>query len=136
VKELNTKRGNMAYRSLADLEAAVAKLDRDVSSGTMKIVEEKKALQEIGNLNKQKKNFAVFEEAQKAIDADRQKLKEMKDKKQDPELKELNEKYDQLDQEFKALKAEQDSMYANPRASPPPKNPADTPQLPEPQLPP
>jgi hypothetical protein len=110
VKELNTKRGNMAYRSLADLEAAVAKLDRDVSSGTMKLVEEKKALQEIGNLNKQKKNFAVFDEAQKSIDADRLKLKEMKEKKQDPELKELNEKYDALDQEFKALKAEQDSM--------------------------
>ncbi|KAA8897459.1 hypothetical protein FN846DRAFT_783259 [Sphaerosporella brunnea] len=113
VKDLNARRGNMPYRTLADLEAAIAKLDRDVSSGTMKIVEEKKALQEISNLHRQKKNFAAFEDAQNSIDADRAKLKEMKEKKQDPELKELNEKYEELDKEFKAIKAEQDSIYQN-----------------------
>jgi hypothetical protein len=99
----------MPYRSVADLEAAVAKLDRDVSSGRMRIVDEKKALQEISNLNRQKKNFTVFEEQQKIIDADKERLKEMKEKKQDPELKELNDKYGELDDQFKAIKAEQDS---------------------------
>lgn len=102
----------MPYRSVADLEAAVAKLDRDVSSGRMKIVDEKKALQEISNLNRQKKNFTVFEEQQKIIDTDKERLKEMKEKKQDPELKELNDNYGKLDEQFKAIKAEQDSAWA------------------------
>ncbi|KAF8251348.1 hypothetical protein K440DRAFT_82631 [Wilcoxina mikolae CBS 423.85] len=112
-KELNAKKGNMAYRTLADLEAAVQMLDQKVSTGQMKIVDEKKALQEISNLNKQKKNFAVIEEQQNSIDADRAKLKAMKDQKQDPELKELNDKYDALDKELNEIKAEQDSVYKN-----------------------
>ncbi|KAI5819232.1 hypothetical protein BZA77DRAFT_259648 [Pyronema omphalodes] len=113
VKDLNAKRGGMAYRSIADLEAAVARLDKNVSSGNMKIVEEKRALQEISQLNKQKKNFAAFEEQQAAIDADRAKLKAMKEKKQDPEVKQLSDLYDEKDREFKALKAEADAVFAN-----------------------
>jgi uncharacterized coiled-coil DUF342 family protein len=110
VKDMNTKRGGMAYRSIADLEAAVDRLEKNVSSGNMKIVEEKRALQEISQLNKQKKNFAAFEEQQAAIDADRVKLKAMKDKKQDPEAKQLSDLYDEKDKEFKALKAEADGV--------------------------
>ncbi|KAF8534652.1 hypothetical protein BDD12DRAFT_398206 [Trichophaea hybrida] len=113
VKELNAKKGNMAYRTLADLEAAVQNLDQKVATGQMRIVDEKRALQEISNLNKQKKNFAIFEEQQNSIDADRAKLKTIKDQKQDPEWKELNDKYDALDKELKEIKAEQDSVYKN-----------------------
>jgi uncharacterized coiled-coil DUF342 family protein len=101
----------MPHRTLADLEAAVQKLDQKVATGQMKIVDERKAVQEINLLNRRKKDFAVVEEMQNSIDADRTKLKAMKDQKQDPELKELNDRYDALDKEFKEIKAEQDSMY-------------------------
>lgn len=111
VKELNAKKNNMPYRTVADLGAAIDKLDRDVSSGKMKIVDERKALQEISALTKQKKNFPIFDEQHKTIDADRATLKSMKEQKQDPELKELNDKYDVLDKEMKAIKEEQDSAY-------------------------
>lgn len=109
VKELNAKKNRLPYRTLADLEAAVFKLDKDVESGMMKIVDEKKAIQEINNLSRQKKTFGEMDTAQKSIDADRARLKELKDQKQDPVLKELNERYDALDKEFKAIKAEQNS---------------------------
>jgi len=111
VKELNAKKGNMPHKTLADLEAAVQKLDQKVATGQMKIVDERKAVQEINLLNRRKKDFAVVEEMQNSIDADRTKLKAMKDQKQDPELKELNDRYDALDKEFKEIKAEQDSVY-------------------------
>lgn len=100
----------MPYRSLADLERAINDLDRQVSTGRMKIVDEKKALQEISTLNKQKKNFGVFEEQQKAIDADKAKLKELKEKKQDPELVELNKKYDEIQKELNELRDGQQQM--------------------------
>jgi capsule polysaccharide export protein KpsE/RkpR len=115
----------MPHRTLADLEAAVQKLDQKVATGQMKIVDERKAVQEINLLNRRKKDFAVVEEMQNSIDADRTKLKAMKDQKQDPELKELNDRYDALDKEFKEIKAEQDSVYS-PSPSPSPQSGAVT----------
>ncbi|TGZ80034.1 hypothetical protein EX30DRAFT_372550 [Ascodesmis nigricans] len=112
-KDLTSKQKAMPYRTLADLERQIAELDRKVNTGMMKIVDEKKALQEISTLNKQKKNFAVFEEAQKAIDADKQKLKELKEKKQDPELVELNKKFDELQKELNKLRDEQHEHSKN-----------------------
>lgn len=116
VKELNAKTHRMPYRTLADLESAVAKLERDIGGGLMKIVDEKKAVQEINTLNKQKKSFGEVETAQKTIDADRVKLKELKEQKHDPVFKELNDRYSTLDKEFRDIKAAQNSVYVATRS--------------------
>lgn len=98
----------MPYRSIADLEAAVKELDKKVASGMMKIVDEKRALQEISTLNKQKRGFAGLEETQASVDADRVKLKELKERKVDPEQVKLNERFDELNKELNELRAEHD----------------------------
>ncbi|KAI5781215.1 hypothetical protein EDC01DRAFT_718584 [Geopyxis carbonaria] len=113
VKEVQTKQKFIGYKSVADLEAQVAKLDAGVSSGKMKIVDEKKALSEISGLNKKKRDFATIEEMQKSIDSDKTKLKELKEKKQDPELVELNKKYETLQTELNELRANQESVQKN-----------------------
>jgi hypothetical protein len=79
----------------------------------MKLVDEKKALNEITNLNKLRKNFAGFEAQQKAIDDVKAQIAEQKKLLDDPEQKALSEKYTKLQTELDALKKEQDDAYKN-----------------------
>lgn len=77
----------------------------------MKLVDEKKALTDISNLRKLRKNFGQFDEAQKQIDDLRAKIKEIKDSMEDPEQKALSEQYNKIQAEIDTIKAEQDEAY-------------------------
>lgn len=104
-------RGKVSHKSLADLDAEIDRLDRQVNTGTMKIVDEKKALSEISNLRKQRKNFGGFEETQKSIDAKKAELKKLRDSLDDPESKALSDKYNKIQAELDVIKAEQDEAF-------------------------
>lgn len=77
----------------------------------MKLVDEKKALTEISNLRKTRKNFGQFDEAQKQIDDLKAKIKEIKDTMEDPEQKAMSEQYNKIQAELDTIKAEQDEAY-------------------------
>lgn len=77
----------------------------------MKLVDEKKALTEISNLRKTRKNFGQFDEAQKQIDDLKAKIKEIKDTMEDPEQKAMSEQYNKVQAELDTIKAEQDEAY-------------------------
>ncbi|KAK0742222.1 hypothetical protein B0T21DRAFT_126049 [Apiosordaria backusii] len=79
----------------------------------MKLVDEKKALNEISNLRKQKKLFAGFEQQQKLIDENKAKIKEIKDSLDTPEAKKLSEEYNTLQAELDVIKAEQNTAREN-----------------------
>lgn len=77
----------------------------------MKLVDEKKALSDMSNLRKVRKNFGQFDDAQKQIDDLRAKIKEIKDTVEDPEQKALSEEYNKIQSELDAIKAEQDEAF-------------------------
>lgn len=79
----------------------------------MKLVDEKKALTEISNLRKQRKNFAQFDTSQKGIDELKAKIKEIKDSMEDPEARALSDQYTKIQTELDAIKAEQDEAFKN-----------------------
>ncbi|KAI0428083.1 hypothetical protein F5Y09DRAFT_9939 [Xylaria sp. FL1042] len=79
----------------------------------MKLVDEKKALTEISNLRKQRKNFAQFDTSQKAIDDLKAKIKEIKDSMDDPESRALSDRYSKIQGELDSIKAEQDEAFKN-----------------------
>lgn len=79
----------------------------------MKLVDEKKALTEISNLRKQRKNFAQFDTSQKGIDDLRAKIKEIKDSMDDPEARALSDRYSKIQEELDSIKAEQDDAFKN-----------------------
>lgn len=79
----------------------------------MKLVDEKKALTEISNLNKLRKGFSGFEAQQKAIDDVKAQIAEQKKLLDDPEQKALSDKYTELQTELDGLKKEQDEAYKN-----------------------
>ncbi|TVY39226.1 Uncharacterized protein LSUB1_G004021 [Lachnellula subtilissima] len=104
-------RSKVNFKGVEDLDREIDRLDKQVNSGMMKLVDEKKALSEISNLRKQRKVFAGFDESQKVIDAKKADLKKLRDTLDDPESKALSEKYNKLQSELDAIKAEQDEAY-------------------------
>ena len=108
-----TARSRVSYKNVEELDKEIDRLDKQVNSGMMKLVDEKKALTEISNLRKQKKGFAGFDEAQKQIDEKKAKLKALRDTLDDPESKALSEKYNEIQAELDTIKAEQDKAHAN-----------------------
>ncbi|KAG6005581.1 hypothetical protein E4U21_007840 [Claviceps maximensis] len=109
--EQKTAKAKIPFKSVEDVDRQIAELDKRVNSGSMKLVDEKKALSDISSLRKMRKNFGQFDDAQKQIDELRAKIKEIKDTMEDPEQKALSEQYNKIQAELDAIKAEQDEAY-------------------------
>jgi uncharacterized coiled-coil DUF342 family protein len=116
MNELKTARGRVNFKSVEDLDREIQHLQKQVDTGTMKLVDEKKALSEISSLHKQRKNFSVFDGQQKAIDDLKAQIAEQKKLLDDPEQKALSEKYTVLQTELDGLKAEQDEAFKSVKA--------------------
>ncbi|KAI8939013.1 hypothetical protein NX059_004856 [Plenodomus lindquistii] len=109
--ELKTAKGKSNFKSVEDVDQEIARLQKQVDGGMMKLVDEKKALSEITTLNKARKNFSQFDSQQKAIDDIKAQIAEQKKLLDDPENKALSDKYTKLQTELDALKAEQDEAF-------------------------
>lgn len=111
--ENKTARSRVAYRSVDEIQQQIDRLQKQVDAGTMKIVDEKKNLAEISSLNKQKKGFASFDEAQKKIDTVKAQISELRKTMDDPESKALSDRYSAISTELDSIKADQDEVYKN-----------------------
>lgn len=113
INENKSARSKVNFKSADEVQKQIDQLQKQVDSGTMKIVDEKKALADISQLNRQKKGFASFDEAQKGIDELKAQIAELRKGLDDPESKALSERYTQITTELDKIKAEQDDAYKN-----------------------
>ncbi|PHH70178.1 hypothetical protein CDD82_7292 [Ophiocordyceps australis] len=113
VAEQKIAKAKVPFKSVDEVDRQIASLESQVNSGSMKLVDEKKALTDMSNLRKLRKNFGQFDDAQKQIDGLRTKIKEIKDSMEDPEQKALSAQYTKIQTELDAIKAEQDEAYKN-----------------------
>ena len=93
------------------MDSRISKLDKDVESGQMKLVDEKKALAEITNLKKLRKNFAGFDEAEKGISDVKAQISELKKTMDNPEAKALSDRYNTIQKELDGIKSDQDEVF-------------------------
>lgn len=77
----------------------------------MKLVEEKKALQEITTLKRARKVLESSSSSEDSIAADKARIEELKKSLDDPEAKKASEKFDELKKEMDSLRAEGDKAY-------------------------
>lgn len=110
IKDLQHAKSKTPYKSAADVDARIARLEAQVESGSMKLVEEKKALSEISQLKKNRRVVEGFDQLQAGIDADRAKVDQLKSTLDSPEAKALNKRYDEIKSELDAIQAEQDKQ--------------------------
>lgn len=113
ITEQNNSRGKMPFKNVDEIDREIARIEKQVDSGTLRLVDERKALSDISNLRKQRKGFAGLEEAQKGIDELKAQIAELKKTLDNPEAKALSDKYSEIQKELDAIKAEQDSVYKN-----------------------
>ncbi|EKD19766.1 uncharacterized protein L3040_001888 [Drepanopeziza brunnea f. sp. 'multigermtubi'] len=111
VAQQKAARSRVAFKSVEDLDREIARIEKQVDGGMMKLVDEKKALAELSNLRKQRKGFAGFDDAQRQIDEKKAAVKKLKDTLDDPESKALSEKFTKIQSELDSIKAEQDEAY-------------------------
>ena len=111
IAEQKTKRAQVPWKSVAEIDAEIERKEKIVESGKATILEEKKALDEQSRLRKQKKAFAGFDEAQNGIDNVKAQIAELRKSLDNPEAKALSAKYDAIDKELKGIRAEQDEAY-------------------------
>lgn len=111
INESKNARNKVQFKSAADVQSEIDRLQKQVDSGTMKIVDEKKALADISQLNRQKKGFAGFDEAQKGIDDVKAQIAELRKQLDDPESRALSERYNAITTELDAIRAEQDDAF-------------------------
>lgn len=113
INEQKAARSRVPFKNVEEVDREITRLDKLVESSTLKLVDERKSLEEITKLRKLKKGFSGFEEAQKGIDDTKAKIKELRDSLDDPEAKALSDKYNKIQDELNVIKAEQDEIYQN-----------------------
>ncbi|KAG8756087.1 hypothetical protein FRC14_003390 [Serendipita sp. 396] len=111
VKALQAARGKTPFKTVDEVNAQVAKLEGLVNSGTLKIVDERKTLNEISSLRRLRKTIETFQGEQDEIEKDRAELDAVRKQLDDPEMKALSEKYDTIKAELDGLKKESDAAY-------------------------
>jgi hypothetical protein len=84
-----------------------------VDAGSLKLADEKRALQEINQTKRIRRTVEGFQAESDAIDADRATVEELKKQLDDPEAKAISERYDAIKAELDELKKEEDKLYTN-----------------------
>ena len=113
MNEQKVARSKVQFKSVDEVQRETDRLQKQVDTGTMRIVDEKKSLADISQLNRQKKGFAGFDEAEKGIADIKSQISELKKSMDDPESKALSERYTTIITELDKIKAEQDDAYKN-----------------------
>lgn len=77
----------------------------------MKLVDEKKALQEISNLKRSRRTLEASGSVDDAISADKARIDELKKQLDDPEAKKVSDRFDELKKEMDGLREEGNKAY-------------------------
>jgi hypothetical protein len=127
---LQAARGKTPFRAVAEIDNHVMyaapvttfqseslmfsprNLEKQVESGSMKLADEKRALQEISQARRTRKAVEGFQAAQDSIDNDLSAADELRQQLDDPESKAISDRYDKIKAELDELKKESDEAYA------------------------
>ncbi|KAG1376388.1 hypothetical protein G6F61_007637 [Rhizopus arrhizus] len=97
------------YRSTEEVDDRIAELERKIEAG-VRIVEEKKMLQEMSLLKRNRLSFEDIDQQQTEINRERAIYDELKKNIDDSEAKKLSDRYEQLDAEFKEIHGDQNKQ--------------------------
>jgi len=113
VKDLQSARGKTQFRTIEEVDTHIRNLEKQVDSGSLKIADEKRALQEISQTKRIRRTVETFQAESDAIDVDRAAVDDLKKQLDDPEAKALSDRYDTIKAQLDEIKKEEDELYAN-----------------------
>ncbi|KAF8639739.1 hypothetical protein AX17_001001 [Amanita inopinata Kibby_2008] len=113
VKDLQTARAKISFKSLAEIDARIETLDKQVESGDLKLADEKRALHEISINKRNRRNLENLQTDQEAIDTSRRDIDELKRHLDDPKEKAISDQYKSLIAELGTIKKERDEVNSH-----------------------
>ncbi|ORX37940.1 hypothetical protein BD324DRAFT_623892 [Kockovaella imperatae] len=111
IKDAQAQRGKQQFKNVGEIDQRINALNSQIESGSMKLVDEKKALAEISSLRRSRKTLESSGSIDDSIAADRAKIDELKKLLDDPESKKVSDKFDQLKKEMDGLREEGNKAY-------------------------
>lgn len=111
VKELQATKSKSNFKTVEEVDAQISKLEKQVDSGTLRLVDEKRYLGDISNLKKCRKAFSSLDSTQASIDADREKVKQLKSVLDDSESKAVRAEYTAITEKLDALRESQQKAH-------------------------
>ncbi|KAI0241818.1 multicopy suppressor of BFA (Brefeldin A) [Massospora cicadina] len=103
LETLKSLQSKVPFKTLEDMEDYIKKLERQVESGKLKIIEEKRVLSEISQIKRNKKTFKTLNSLEDSIDKDRQTIDKLRAQINEEKIKEINSEYDRLKEELRKL---------------------------------
>lgn len=91
------------FKSVDEIDARIKRIDENISSGDMKLVDERLAIKEITSLRKLRKDFSGVQVQQKAIDADKQKIADLKKELSGLNSREVSAKFEGIQKQLDEL---------------------------------
>ncbi|KAL4399582.1 multicopy suppressor of BFA (Brefeldin A) [Malassezia pachydermatis] len=113
VKTLQAAKAKAPFKSVAELDAHIRSIESQIESGSMKIVEERKALHEVSMLKKTRRSLEQFSTQQAEIDTLRKRVEELRSSLDDPETAAANRRYDAIKKELDDLAKEQEKTFGS-----------------------
>lgn len=86
-------------------------MEKQIDSGNLKLADEKRALQEVSSLKRNRRVVEGFQAEQDFIDAERQKIDDLRKELDDPAAKAISDRYEAIQAELTELKKESDEAY-------------------------
>lgn len=111
IKEITALRAKLPFRSGNDIQARISQLNEQVESGTMKLIDEKKALNEISQLRRSNKTVASIDQLEKEVETEKAKIDALKKVLDDPEVKKTFAKLDELSKEMDKLRDQGQKLH-------------------------
>ena len=113
IAEQKAQRSKIPFKSVEEINKHIDELRKAVDEGKLKVVDERKSLDQISQLNRQKAVFGDFEKTQEGIDQIKAQIAELKKTMDDPAARALSDRYTEITTELDKIKAEQDEVYKN-----------------------
>ncbi|KAJ3516992.1 hypothetical protein NMY22_g14069 [Coprinellus aureogranulatus] len=112
VKALQAAKGKVPFKTVEEVDAHIKNLEKQVESGSMKLADEKRALNEIQTTRRSRKIVESFQADQASIEADRAQIDELKKQLDDPVAKAASERWETIQKELDDLKKQGDEAAA------------------------
>ncbi|KAF9451733.1 nuclear segregation protein Bfr1 [Macrolepiota fuliginosa MF-IS2] len=112
IKDLQAQKSKVSFKTVAEIDDRIASLEKQIESGNMKLADEKRALQEISQIKRNRRIVDTFQSEQDAIDAIRQEIEDLKKQLDDPEAKAVSDRFETVKAELDEIKKENDEAYA------------------------
>ena len=113
IAEQKDARGRAGFKSVEEIDAKIDSVMKQVDSGTMKLVDEKKALADVSSLRRQKKGFSGMDDIQKQIDTKKAENVELKKTFDNAESRALSDRYEAIQKELDEIKASRGDQRKN-----------------------